>query len=102
MGIMPNMPEEGRELIEKLLCVQKIAGNAMHQFNPANMIASEGDSKEMEGRPKYYGDDHLWIVLAVSAYLKETGNIGFLDKVLPFTIRIKTKMQLKPEQCLNI
>ena len=84
MGIMPNMPEEGRELIEKLLCVQKIAGNAMHQFNPANMIASEGDSKEMEGRPKYYGDDHLWIVLAVSAYLKETGNIGFLDKVLPF------------------
>ena len=53
MGIMPNMPEEGKTY-EKLLCVQKIAGNAMHQFNPANMIASEGDSKEMEGRPKYY------------------------------------------------
>lgn len=84
MGILGNMPEEGRELIEMLLQVQKRAGNAMHQFNPATMIGEEGDSAEMEDRPDYYGDDHLWIVLAVSAYIKETGNVAFLDKLIPF------------------
>ncbi|MHB1394185.1 MAG: GH36-type glycosyl hydrolase domain-containing protein [Clostridia bacterium] len=84
MGIMGNAPEEGRELIEKLLQVQKRNGAAMHQFNPLTMIANEGDSREAEDRPKYYSDDHLWIILSVCAYLKETGNIGFLDKQIPF------------------
>jgi len=84
LGIISNMPEEGRELIEKLLQVQKIDGSAMHQFNPATMVGDEGESKEMPDRPKYYGDDHLWIVLAVSGYLKETGNLEFLNAVIPF------------------
>lgn len=84
LGILGNIPEEGRVFIEKLLQVQKIDGSAMHQFNPVTMIANEGDSREMEERPKYYGDDHLWIILAVSAYLKETGNMDFLNTVLPF------------------
>ncbi|MFA5675172.1 MAG: hypothetical protein WDA65_01505 [Christensenellales bacterium] len=84
MGILGNLPEEGRELIMMLLQVQKRAGNAMHQFNPATMIGEEGDSAEMEDRPDYYGDDHLWIVLAVSAYIKETGDFEFLDTIIPF------------------
>lgn len=84
MGIMGNAPEEGRELTEKLLQVQRTNGSAMHQFNPLTMIASEGDAREWEERPKYYSDDHLWIILSVCAYVKETGNTGFLDKVIPF------------------
>lgn len=84
MGIMGNAPEEGRELIEKLLQVQKRNGSAMHQFNPVTMIANEGDSREVEDRPKYYSDDHLWIILSVCDYIKETGNIGFLEKSMPF------------------
>lgn len=84
MGIMGNAPEEGRELIEKLLQVQKRNGSAMHQFNPVTMLANEGDSREMEDRPKYYSDDHLWVILSVCAYIKETGNVGFLHKLIPF------------------
>lgn len=84
MGILANAPEEGRELIEKLLQVQKCDGSAMHQFNPLTMIANEGDSREEEEGPGYYGDDHLWIILAVCAYIKETGNIKFLQKKIPF------------------
>ncbi|HEY4159225.1 MAG TPA: hypothetical protein VGM29_14050, partial [Polyangiaceae bacterium] len=84
MGAMSAMPEEARELIEKLLSVQKLNGSAMHQFYASTMVANEGDSREMEDRPKYYGDDQLWIVLAVCAYLKETGNLAFLDKTLPY------------------
>lgn len=84
LGVMSHMPEEARELVEKLLCVQKRNGSAMHQFNPSDMVASEGDSREREDRPHFYGDDHLWIVLSVCSYIKETGNTEFLSKLLPF------------------
>lgn len=95
MGILGNAPEEGRTLLEMLLSVQNRNGSAMHQFNPATMIANEGDSREMEDRPRYYSDDHLWIVLAVCAYLKETGNMGFLDKVLPYYEKDKAESPLE-------
>jgi cellobiose phosphorylase len=84
MGILPNKPEEARELMEKLLSTQNPSGNAMHQFNPLTMEGQVGDSHEMADRPKYYGDDHLWIVLTTAYYIKETGDFGFLDKQIPF------------------
>jgi cellobiose phosphorylase len=87
MGVMGHMPLEARELVEKLLSVQRPEGRAMHQFNPLSMIASEGDSRERDDRPHYYSDDHLWIILAVCAYLKETGDLGFLRKEVPFYAR---------------
>ncbi len=84
MGVFSSAPELGEDLLCKLLQVQKRDGSAMHQFNPLTMIANEGDSREVEEAPKYYSDDHLWIVLAVCAYLKETGNLAFLEQVIPF------------------
>ena len=50
MGVMSAMPGEARELIEKLLSVQKLDGSAMHQFYASTMVANEGDSREI-GRP---------------------------------------------------
>ncbi|MFB0535237.1 MAG: GH36-type glycosyl hydrolase domain-containing protein, partial [Anaerolineae bacterium] len=84
MGILVSMPQEGKELIRQLLHVQKRDGSAMHQFNPLTMVANEGDSREVEEAPKYYSDDHLWIVLAITAYLRETGDLAFLDEVVPY------------------
>ena len=83
LGILPAVPDEGRKLIEKLLSVQKPDGSAMHQFFPLTMEANEGDSRE-EGEKQYYGDDHLWIILSVCDYLKETGDYDFLDKEISF------------------
>jgi cellobiose phosphorylase len=84
LGVMPNMPNEAIALVEKILSVQKRDGSAMHQFYPLSMEASVGDSHEKPDRPKYYGDDHLWPVFSVTAYIKETGDFAFLDKTLPF------------------
>jgi cellobiose phosphorylase len=84
LGVLPNAPQEAKSLIRLLLQVQKGDGSAMHQFNPLSMVASEGDSLERDDRPHYYSDDHLWIVLAVCAYLKETGDFAFLQETLPF------------------
>ncbi len=58
-------------------------GSAMHQFNPLSMVATNGEAGE-DDRPDYYSDDHLWIVLAVAAYLKETGNFDVLTEAIPF------------------
>ncbi len=95
MGVIPQIPEEARELMEKLLSVQSTDGSAYHQFNPLTMIAARGDSMEYEDRPHFYSDDQLWIVLAVSAYLKETGDYAFLEKTIPFYEKDKEQKPLE-------
>ncbi len=90
MGVVSNAPEEARALMAKLLQVQRKDGAGMHQFYPLTMEASIGDAAEGVDRPDYYGDDHLWLVLAVTAYLKETGDLAFLDEVLPYVEKDET------------
>lgn len=89
MGVFGHIPEECKGLMVKLLSVQLPEGNAMHQFNPMSMEATVGDAHEMPGRPQYYGDDHLWIVLAVTSYIKETGDTKFLSKEVPYYVKEK-------------
>ena len=101
LGILSHMPVEGQALIKQLLYVQKRDGSAMHQFNPLTMVANEGDSREVEDAPKYYGDDHLWIVLAITAYLKETGDLAFLDQVIPFYEKDKQELPLESGTVLD-
>jgi cellobiose phosphorylase len=84
IGVMSHMPEEAREFLERLLSVQNPNGSAMHQYFPLTMEANEGDSREEEGRSTFYGDDHLWAILACAQYVKETGNVDFLQKKIPF------------------
>jgi len=84
MAVLASVPEEGKDFIRTLLSFQLRDGSAMHDFNPLTLEGSEGHSLEMEDRPHYYSDDHLWGILAVTAYLKETGDMAFLDEVLPF------------------
>jgi cellobiose phosphorylase len=84
MGALAGAPNRAKKLLCKLLQVQKRDGSAMHQFNPLTMVANMGDASAEEDRPKFYSDDHLWGVLAVSAYLKETGDFDFLKQAIPF------------------
>ncbi|MEO6097133.1 MAG: GH116 family glycosyl hydrolase [Fibrobacteria bacterium] len=83
LGVLPYMPEQARQMIERLLSVQRHDGSSMHQFNPLTMKASIG-----EGHPgsdqDFYSDDHLWNVLAVIEYIKETGNLAFLEQHVPY------------------
>ena len=89
MGVIDRVPDEARELIVKLLSMQKPIGSAAHQFNPITMEGSQGDARERPDRPQYYGDDHLWIVLAVMSYVKETGDTAFLEQEVPFCVGTK-------------
>lgn len=85
MGAMVGAPAEAKALILKLLSIQNPDGSAMHQFYPATMHADCGDAGEEPEKGKLvYGDDHLWIVLAVCAYVKETGDLAFLEQEVTF------------------
>lgn len=84
LSVMASVPDEAREFLLTLLSFQKRDGSAVHQFNPLSMEGSAGDSIEMEDRPHYYSDDHLWLILAAAAYLKETGDLALLGQIVPF------------------
>ncbi len=101
LGVVANAPRESRALLERLLCVQQRDGSALHQFNPLTMVANAGDSREVEEGPHYYGDDHLWIVLAVTAYLKETGDLAFLDTMIPYYDKDKDEQPIESGSVLE-
>jgi cellobiose phosphorylase len=84
LGVMANDPQGAKEFLKTLLSFQKQNGSALHQFNPLTLEGNEGDSLEREDRPHYYSDDHLWSVLCVTSYIKETGDIAFLEDEVPY------------------
>ncbi|TFH00489.1 MAG: glycosyl transferase [Calditrichales bacterium] len=93
LGVIGFIPEEAGELVKKLLNVQKQDGAAMHQFNPLTMIGTTGEAED--GTPGFYSDDHLWVILSVTAYLKETGNLAFLDENIPFYEKDKENIPIE-------
>lgn len=84
LGVLASIPEDSREFIGTLLSFQNRDGSSMHSFNPLTMEGSQGDAMEKEDRSHYYSDDHLWNVLTVTGYIKETGDFGFLKEKIPF------------------
>lgn len=84
MGVVMHMSDESKALIRQLLHVQNRNGSAMHALNPLSMEGSIGDSVEHDDLPHYYSDDHLWAILAVCAYLKESADFAFLEEVVPY------------------
>jgi cellobiose phosphorylase len=95
MGVISNMPNEAKELIKTLLTMQRRDGSAYHQYNPKTLIASIGDAHEDEEAPDYYGDDHLWLVLASVEYIKESGDTDFLKLELPFYDKDKNDVAIE-------
>ena len=66
-----------------MLKCQFADGHAYHLFYP---LTGEGGLGEAEGgKYNWYSDDHLWLIEATVAYLKETGDFAFLDSKVPFT-----------------
>lgn len=101
MGAVLLMGKSAKERLRQLLSIQKVSGSAMHQYNPLSMIASLGDSAEKEDRPQYYSDDHLWIVLACCAYLRETGDLELINETIPFYDKDRNEQPLETASVLE-
>ncbi|MFW5985812.1 MAG: GH36-type glycosyl hydrolase domain-containing protein [Halanaerobiales bacterium] len=83
LGVVHALPGETKKMIKRLLKCQKPDGNAYHLFYP---LTGEGDNGEAgeDGSVDWYSDDHLWIILSVTAYIKETGDTDFLQQIVPY------------------
>lgn len=84
LGVVHSLPDESREMIKKLLKCQHPEGNAYHLFYPLTGEGGTGEAGE-NGSVDWYSDDHLWLILAVAAYLKESGDLDFLQEVIPYS-----------------
>ena len=53
--------------------------------NPGNENTPEDPSYvEETGHPEYRADDALWLFPTVYKYISESGNLSFIDEVIPF------------------
>ncbi len=81
LGVLPTMAAEAGERLELLLTGQVSTGGAMPVVKPfAHRPGHEAPTPEHS----YRSDDCLWLFVTVPAYVKETGDLAFYDKVLPY------------------
>ena len=76
-GCVGMVPARARERILDLAATQLPSGGAYHQYQ---QLTKRGNNEIGSG----FNDDPLWLVLAVSAYLKETGDTAVLDELVPY------------------
>ncbi|HEY3345389.1 MAG TPA: glycosyl transferase [Anaerolineaceae bacterium] len=77
LGFVHLVPQRARERILDLSATQLPSGGAYHQYQP---LTKRGNN-DVGGN---FNDDPLWLVLAVVAYLKETGDWSILEEPVPF------------------
>jgi cellobiose phosphorylase len=77
LGFVHMIPERARERILDIAATQLPSGGAYHQYQP---LTKRGNDAVGSG----FNDDPLWLVLAVAAYLKETGDGAILDEPVPY------------------
>lgn len=77
LGFLHQIPDRARERIIDLASTQLEDGGAYHQYQP---LTKRGND-EIGGN---FNDDPLWLILAVVAYVKETGDYSILKVSTPF------------------
>lgn len=88
-GVIHLAPEMAKEKIRFMLSAQVHhgAGLPLVKFthNPGHEDTPEDASYVNEtGHPEYRADDALWLFPTVYKYITETGDMEFLDEVIPF------------------
>lgn len=77
LGFVHLIPERARTRIIDIASTQFQDGSAYHQYQP---LTKKGNSDIGSG----FNDDPLWLIAAVSAYIRETGDVSILDEQVPF------------------
>ncbi len=88
-GVIHLAPEMAEEKISFMLSAQVHHGGGLplvkFTHNPGHEDTPEDESYvSATGHPAYRADDALWLFPTVYKYIAETGNVAFLDKVIPF------------------
>jgi cellobiose phosphorylase len=76
-GFVHQIPERARERIIDIASTQFPDGGCYHQYQPLN---KRGNNDIGGG----FNDDPLWLILGTVSYIKESGDFGILDEIVPF------------------
>ncbi|RIA75898.1 cellobiose phosphorylase [Anaeroplasma bactoclasticum] len=77
LGFLHLIPEKSKERIIDIASIQFQDGSTYHQYQP---LTKRGNADIGGG----FNDDPLWLIAAVSQYIKETGDYTILDTPTPF------------------
>ena len=77
LGFVHQIPDRARERIIDIASTQFPDGGCYHQYQP---LTKKGNA-DIGGD---FSDDPLWLILSVSAYIKETGDWSILDEMVPY------------------
>ena len=77
LGFVHLIPERARARILDIAATQMEDGSAYHQYQP---LTKRGNLDIGSG----FNDDPLWLIAAVSAYTKETGDFSILNESVDF------------------
>ncbi|MDR0197537.1 MAG: N,N'-diacetylchitobiose phosphorylase, partial [Oscillospiraceae bacterium] len=88
-GIIHLAPEMALEQIRFMLSAQVTNGAGLplvkYNHNPGKEDTPDDASYVNEtGHPSYRADDALWLFPTVYKYITETGDVAFLDEVVPY------------------
>lgn len=89
-GIIHLEPELAGEKLRFMLSAQVDNGGGLPLVKFDHNPGHEGTPDDAEyvketGHPAYRADDALWLFPTVYKYIAETGNVAFLDEVIPFS-----------------
>ena len=77
LGFVHMVPQRARQRILDMAATQLETGGAYHQYQP---LTKRGNNDVGSG----FNDDPLWLVISVSAYIKETGDWAILDELATY------------------
>ncbi len=80
LGFVHMVPERARERLLDIASTQLPTGGAYHQYQPLTKRGNDGVGSN-------FNDDPLWLILAVSGYIQETGDWSILDTPVPYDNR---------------
>ncbi len=81
LGVIHAIPTEVKERLELMITGQVAAGGAMPVVKP---FAHNPGKEKAPLENEYRSDDCMWLFNTVPAYVKETGDISFYNRVLPY------------------
>jgi cellobiose phosphorylase len=87
LGFVHMVPTRARERIIDLASTQLATGGAYHQYQP---LTKRGNNDIGGG----FNDDPHWLIIGVSAYIKETGDWSILDEPVPYDNEPGSEMPL--------
>ena len=81
LGVLHLIPDDIRKRLELMITGQVSTGGAMPVVKP---FSHKPGSEKAPSEKEYRSDDCMWLFNTIPAYVKETGDISFYEKILPY------------------